>query len=105
METNQHVTHGWSRRRFGSQPEVGSGKIQGFDNQNLKFFLPLFDPKWQFTYVQATGEAFSLGAYLGFCQGGCTFLADLPPPPTPPDPDQNNADQLSKDCCLIYNYV
>ena len=21
------------------------------------------------------------GAYLGFCQGGCTFLADLPPPP------------------------
>ncbi len=20
------------------------------------------------------------GAYLGFCQGGCTFLADLPPP-------------------------
>jgi hypothetical protein len=55
------------------------------------------------------------GAYLGFCQGGCTFLADLPPPPPPhldpdphqdfeldPDPDQNNADsqpwvQLSKD--------
>ncbi len=25
------------------------------------------------------------GAYLGFCQGGCTFLADLPPsPPSPP---------------------
>ena len=68
------------------------------------------------------------GAYLGFCQGGCTFLADLPPPdldldpdpdphqdfeldPDPaPDPHQNNADpqpwaQLSKDCCLIYNYV
>ncbi len=21
------------------------------------------------------------GAFLGFCQGGCTFLADLPPPP------------------------
>ncbi len=21
------------------------------------------------------------GAYLGFCQGGCPFLADLPPPP------------------------
>jgi hypothetical protein len=21
------------------------------------------------------------GAYLGFCQGGCTYLADLPPPP------------------------
>ncbi len=65
---------------------------------------------------------------LGFCQGGCTFLADLPP--LPPDldqdsdphqdfeldldpaldPHQNNADpkpwaQLSKDCCLIYNYV
>ncbi len=20
------------------------------------------------------------GAYLGFCRGGCTFLADLPPP-------------------------
>ncbi len=42
------------------------------------------------------------GAYLGFCQGGCTFLADLPPPPDlDPDPDphphqdfehQNNAD-------------
>jgi hypothetical protein len=64
------------------------------------------------------------GTYLGFCQGGCTFLADLPPPspdphldpdPDPhqdfeldPDPHQNNADpqpwaQLSKDCCLIYN--
>ena len=23
------------------------------------------------------------GAYLGFCQGGCTFLADLPPSPPP----------------------
>ncbi len=23
-------------------------------------------------------------AYLGFCQGGCTFLADLPPPPPLP---------------------
>ncbi len=23
------------------------------------------------------------GAYLGFCQGGCTFFADLPPPPPP----------------------
>jgi hypothetical protein len=75
------------------------------------------------------------GAYLGFCQGGCTFLADLAPPPPPPpdldldphpdpnpdphqdfeldpapDPHQNNADpqpwaQLSKDCCPIYNYV
>jgi len=65
------------------------------------------------------------GAYLGFGQGGCTFLADLHPPPPPgsgsgsgedfeldpdPDPHQNNADpqpwaQLSKDCCLIYNYV
>jgi hypothetical protein len=22
------------------------------------------------------------GAYLGFCQGGCTFLADLPPSPS-----------------------
>jgi hypothetical protein len=70
------------------------------------------------------------GAYLGFCRGGCTFLADLPPPPSLPDPDldpdphqdfeldpdpapdphQNIADpepwtQLSKDCCLVYNYV
>jgi hypothetical protein len=67
------------------------------------------------------------GAYLGFCQGGCTFLADLPSPPPDldpdphqdfeldpdpsPDPHQNNSDpqpwaQLSKDCCLIiYNYV
>ncbi len=66
------------------------------------------------------------GAYLGFCQGGCTFLADLPPPPPDldldpdphqdfeldlvMDPHQNNADpqpwaQLSKDCCLIYYYV
>jgi hypothetical protein len=27
------------------------------------------------------------GAYLGFCQGGCTFLADLPSPPPPPDLD------------------
>jgi hypothetical protein len=66
------------------------------------------------------------GAYLGFCQGGCIFLADLPPPPPPPGPDldpdphqdfeldldpaldpiQNNADpqpwaQLSKGCCLL----
>ncbi len=76
---------------------------------------------------------FQAGVYLGFCQGGCTFLADLPPPPPPPpdldldpgpdphqdfeldpypapDPHQNNADpqpwvQLSKDCFLIYNYV
>ncbi len=47
------------------------------------------------------------GAYLGFCQRGCTFLADLPAPPPPdldldpdpdqdfeldPDPHQNNAD-------------
>jgi hypothetical protein len=36
------------------------------------------------------------GAYLGFCQGGCTFLTDLPPPPPDldldPDPHQNNAD-------------
>jgi hypothetical protein len=23
------------------------------------------------------------GAYLGFCWGGCTFLADLPPPHSP----------------------
>ncbi len=72
------------------------------------------------------------GAYLGFCQGGCTFLADLPhlPPPPPPgsgsgsgsasrfeldpdpapDPQHSNADpqpwvQLSKDCCPIYIYV
>ncbi len=39
--------------------------------------------------------------YLGFCQGGCTFLADPPPPPDldphqdfvlDPDPHQNNAD-------------
>ncbi len=61
------------------------------------------------------------GAYLGFCQGGCTFLAELTPDPDPhqdfeldpdpaPNPHQNNADpqpwaQLSKDCCLIYNYV
>ncbi len=59
------------------------------------------------------------GAYLGFCQGGCTFLADLPPTPDlaldpdphqdfeldpdpAPDPHQNNADpepwaQLSKE--------
>ena len=64
------------------------------------------------------------GAYLGFFQGICTFLANLPPPPDlypdpdphqdfeldpDPDPHQNNADpqpwvQLSKDCCLIYNY-
>ncbi len=29
----------------------------------------------------------SPGAYLGFCQGGCTYLADLPPPPPPPDLD------------------
>jgi hypothetical protein len=62
------------------------------------------------------------GAYLGFCRGGCTYLADLPPSPPDLDPDphqdfeldpdlhQNNADsqnwaQLSKDCCLIYNHV
>ncbi len=63
------------------------------------------------------------GAYLGFCQGGCTFLADLTRPPDldldpdphqdlelDPDPHQNNADpqpwaQLSNDCCLIYNYI
>ncbi len=61
-------------------------------------------------------KAAAAGAYLGFCQGGCTFLADLPLPPPPPDldvdpdPHQNNADpqpwaQLSKDCCLIYNYM
>ncbi len=53
------------------------------------------------------------GAYLGFCQGGCTFLADLPPPPPDldpdpdqdfeldldpaPDPHQNNADP--QQCC------
>jgi hypothetical protein len=63
--------------------------------------------------------------------GGMHILADLPPPPPPdpdldpdmdpdpdqdfeldpdPDPHQNIADpqpwaQLSKDCCLIYNYV
>ncbi len=47
------------------------------------------------------------GAYLGFFQGGCTFLADLPPHPDldpdphqdfeldlDPDPHQNNADGL-----------
>jgi hypothetical protein len=58
--------------------------------------------------------------------GGCTFLADPPLPSPPPhldpdpdphqdfeldpDPHQNNEDpqswgQLSKECCLIYNYV
>jgi hypothetical protein len=50
------------------------------------------------------------GAYLGFCQGGCTFLGDLPPPPPDldpdphqdfeldpdPDPHQNNADPRQK---------
>ena len=49
------------------------------------------------------------GAYLGFGQGGCTFLADLHPPPPPgsgsgsgedfeldPDPHQNNADPQLK---------
>jgi hypothetical protein len=51
------------------------------------------------------------GAYLGFCQGGggAHFWLSFHPSP-PPDPHQNNADpqpwaQLSKDCCLIYNYV
>jgi hypothetical protein len=72
-----------------------------------------------------TTKWFPSWAYLGFCQGGCTFLAGLPPPPPPPDlepdpdphqdfdldpdPHQKNADlqpwaQLSKDCCLIYNF-
>jgi hypothetical protein len=34
-------------------------------------------PNYRFTL-----ELYS-GAYLGFCQGGCTFLADLPSPPPP----------------------
>jgi hypothetical protein len=41
------------------------------------------------------------GAYLGFCQGGCTFLADLPPPPSPPDldldPDAHQDFELNPD--------
>ncbi len=42
------------------------------------------------------------GAYLGFCQGGCTFLADLPPPPDlDPDPDPQQDFELDPDpqCC------
>jgi hypothetical protein len=66
------------------------------------------------TYVPA---GLWTGAYLGFCQGGCTFLADLPPSPPPdldldpdldpaPDPHQNNADpqpwaQLGLNCQKI----
>jgi hypothetical protein len=41
-------------------------RIQGFDDQTLKkkiqqkvFYLSFFGQKLQFTYVQATGEAFS----------------------------------------------
>ena len=35
------------------------------------------------------------GAYLGFGQGGCTFLADLHPPPPPPDLDLDPGKILS----------
>jgi hypothetical protein len=41
------------------------------------------------------------GAYLGFCQGGCTLLADQPPPPPDldpdPDPDPHQDFQLDPD--------
>jgi hypothetical protein len=44
--------------------QVNPIRIQSFDDQKLKkqhriFFLSYFDLKWQFTYNQATGEAFS----------------------------------------------
>ena len=43
-------------------------------------------------YVRGTPffRSVRTGAYLGFFQGGCTFLADLPPssPPPPPDLDR-----------------
>ena len=37
------------------------------------------------------------GAYLGFCQGGCTFLADLPPFPQDLDPDPHQDFELDPD--------
>jgi hypothetical protein len=75
----------------------------------LVFFLGHFKI-FLVCYSKCQGEA---GAYLGFCQGGCTFLADLPPPPPDldldpdldphqdfeldpdPDPHHNNADPHS----------
>ena len=45
------------------------------------------------------------GPYLGFCQGGCTFLVDLPLPPHPdPHPHQNfELDPDPEHCFFIYN--
>ncbi len=37
------------------------------------------------------------GAYLGFCQGGCTFLSDLPPLPPDLDPDSHQDFELDPD--------
>jgi hypothetical protein len=38
--------------------------------------------------------------------GGCTFLADLAPPPDlDPEPDPHQDFELDPYCCLIYNYV
>ncbi len=44
---------------FKVYPNPDPIRIQGFDDQKLKFFSSFFDQKLQFTYVKATGEAFS----------------------------------------------
>jgi hypothetical protein len=58
-----------------------------------------------YSEVGQDSRRWQTGAYLGFCKGGCTYLADLPPPPPDldPDPDPHQDFELDADPDLHQN--